>query len=116
MPKAGESAFALTTEHLPPSTLGLYLVGDAADVGGSDPFAPGVLLHVSLPTSVQILALNLGSDAAGNGLAPAAIPNAAALVGAVFYAQSLSLWPPSCALTPYHLSTSNGIRLTIQAP
>lgn len=112
-PTVGNAGFRITCELAPPSSLGLGLVGAAADVPGSDPFAFGVLFHVDLVLSgASLLALDFFSDSTGHGEAVAPIPASPALAGATLYAQALWAWA-SCALPPLQLSATPGLRITI---
>jgi FG-GAP repeat len=113
-PMIGSPAFALTCSNAPPSSAGFGVLATAPDLLGSDPFGLGVLLHID-PLSTALLSLPFSSDALGNGLAPAAIPNNPALVGKTLYAQVLWAWT-TCSLPPFNLSTSNGLALTFLLP
>ncbi len=113
-PLAGTPSFAFTCDNAPPNSLGLLLVGDAQDLAGSDPFGIGVLLHVDLLASIELISLDLFSDPSGLATTvPFAIP--AAVVGNTYYAMALWAWA-SCSLPPYNLSTSRGLSLTILVP
>lgn len=112
-PVVNNPIFTIETSNCPPSSVGLGLVTDSPDVTGSDPFAIGVTLHVDLFLASEVLVLDMVSDAGGVGRVAAPIPNAPALSGLHFYAQTLSAWT-SCSLPPFNLSTSNALDLTIQ--
>jgi hypothetical protein len=113
-PHVNSPSFSLPCTNAPPLSTGLWMITDAADVAGSDPFAIGVLLHVDLLTATQLIALNGTSNANGVGAAPAPIPNFPPLAGSTFYAQALWAWPINvCFNFPYGLSTSNGLAITI---
>ncbi|MBL8696404.1 MAG: hypothetical protein JNJ88_20070 [Planctomycetes bacterium] len=111
------SCFGITFNNAPPSSVGLGIVANAQDLAGSDPFSIGVLLHVNLFAATEIITLDYFSDALGNGLAAAPIPNAPTLVGDTYYAMALWAWPLSaCFLFDYGLSTSSGLAITVLAP
>ncbi|MBL8694110.1 MAG: FG-GAP repeat protein [Planctomycetes bacterium] len=107
--------FGITCNNAPPSSLGLGILANAQDAAGSDPFGIGVLLHVNLFAATEIITLDFFSDALGNGLAAAPIPNASALVGNTYYAMALWAWT-TCSLPPYNLSTSKGLAITVLVP
>jgi hypothetical protein len=113
-PLIGSPAFALTCSNAPPSSLGFGVLATAPDLFGSDPFGLGVLLHID-PLSSALLTLPFSSDALGNAIAPAPIPNNPNLIGQTLYAQVLWSWT-TCPLPPFNLSTSNGLALTFLAP
>lgn len=113
-PKVGAGSFAIATSVAPPSSLGLGLVTDQANAAGSDPFGIGVLLHVDLLLSTEVIPLDFVSDGAGQATAPAPIPNTPALANRTYYAQTIWGWPvSSCSLPPFNLSSSRGLALTI---
>jgi len=107
--------FGFTCNNAPPSSLGLGILANAQDLAGSDPFFIGVLLHVDLFASTETVSLDFFSDASGNGLAAAPIPNAPALVGNTYYVMALWAWT-TCSLPPYNLSTSQGLAMTVLVP
>ncbi len=113
----GAPAFRLHCTAAPQSSLGLLLVGDAKDLAGSDPFGLGLLLHVDLLASTELLAFDLASDALGKGSLLVPIPADAALVGRTYFAQCVWIWPASCsARLPFGLSSSNGLAIPILGP
>ena len=113
-PMIGSPGFALTCSNAPALSAGFGVLATGQDLLGSDPFGLGVLLHVN-PLSAALLTLPFSSDALGNAVAPAPIPNNPNLIGQTLYAQVLWAWT-SCALPPFGLSTSNGLALTFLAP
>lgn len=112
-PKINTPGFALTCNNAPPSAIGLGLITNVADLAGSDPFAIGVLLHVNLFASTEVIAPDFPSNASGFATLAAPIPNVPALIGATYYAQAIWGWA-SCALPPFNLSSSRGLAITIQ--
>lgn len=115
-PQVGNSGFGLLATNAPPLAMGLGLVADAADAAGSDPFLIGVVFHLNLPASSLLLPVGFQSDSGGSAFAPLPIPGAPQLQGAVVHAQSIWLWPvaAACDPSPFLLSSSRGLTLTIQ--
>jgi hypothetical protein len=113
-PMIGSPQFGITCSNAPPSSAGFGVLATGQDLLGSDPFGLGVLLHID-PLSPALLTIPFSSDAFGNALAPAPIPNLPSLVGNTLYAQVLWAWT-SCPLPPFGLSTSQGLALTFLAP
>jgi hypothetical protein len=112
-------SFSFTCTNAPRSTLGLVLIGTAADIAGSDPFSLGILFHVDLFASATILGFDCYSDAGGTSVTPPGpIPNNPALVGSVFVAQGIWLESAAaglaCGPSFIHLVSSEGLALTIQ--
>jgi hypothetical protein len=113
-PLIGSPQFGITCSNAPPLSAGFGVLATGQDLLGSDPFGLGVLLHID-PLSAALLTIPFSSDAFGNALAPAPIPNNRNLVGKTLYAQVL--WASSsCPLPPFGLSTSQGLALTFLAP
>ncbi|HKD99468.1 MAG TPA: IPT/TIG domain-containing protein [Planctomycetota bacterium] len=113
-PTIGNAAFALTCDHAPANALGLGLVGSAQDFAGHDLFGIGVLLHVDLVFSTTFLPADFASDATGLGTAPLPIPDVPAFLGATLYAQAIWSWGAACSLPPFGLSSSKGLRFTLE--
>ncbi|MBL8692889.1 MAG: hypothetical protein JNJ88_02210 [Planctomycetes bacterium] len=112
-PSITASDFALVTTACPPSSLGVLVFTDAADFPGSDPFFLGLTLHVSFAAATQVGALDIVSNAFG--LATSGnLPIAPTLLGQTFYAQSIWAWTGCSTPSPYALSSSNGLALTVQ--
>lgn len=109
----GDPAFLFYCKNAPQGALGLGLITDVADVAGSDTFGLGVLLHVSLVQSTEIIPFDFISDLTGTGIALSAIPNDTNLVGRHYYAQGIWYWT-TCPLPPMNLSSSDGIEIIIQ--
>ncbi|QDU65384.1 FG-GAP repeat protein [Engelhardtia mirabilis] len=107
--------FGFTCTNAPASSTGFLLVGNVADIAGSDLLGLGVTLHVNVLLSTPTLLLDFFSDASGDGFAPAPLPNSPSLVGAVLHAQGVWVWT-SCTLPPLNLSSSNLVSFTISAP
>ncbi len=112
-PEIGQSSFAFSCTSAPVSSLGLGMATDVADLAGSDPFGIGVLLHVDLLLSTEVVTFDFFSDPVGTGTAPAPLPNDPLLVGKGYHVQALWAWIGACSLPPYNLSTSKGLTLTI---
>jgi IPT/TIG domain-containing protein len=112
LPKVGNTGFHLTCTNAPPNALGLGLVTNVQDVGGSDVFGIGVLLHVNLIFSTEVYTLDFVSGPTGFGVAAVPIPNVPILAGSIYFAQALWSWS-SCSLPPLQLSTSKGLKMVI---
>lgn len=115
-PKVGAAGFGITSLHAPPSSFGLGLVGNVADFAGSDPFGVGLVLHVDLVASAQVVTLAFASDPSGVAFAPAPIPAVPSLAGVTVFAQALFVEKPgaSCGASPFGLISSTGLGLTLQ--
>jgi len=113
-PMIGSPSFAMTCTNAPPLSAGFGVLAAGQDLLGSDPFGLGILLHID-PLSAAPLTLPFSSDALGNALAQATIPNDTNLIGQTLYVQVLWAWT-SCALPPLGLSASNGLALTFVTP
>lgn len=113
-PKVGASGFRFTCTNAPPSALGLLIVGNAPDFAGSDPFAFGALLHVSLFASTFLEGLDLTSSSFGLGSSPAPIPISPVLAGQTVVAQALWVWSGCATPSPVGISTSTGLGVTFQ--
>ncbi|MFN0207104.1 MAG: hypothetical protein ACKVS6_12445 [Planctomycetota bacterium] len=111
-PKAGTTSYRLVGSNVPPNSLGLCLVTDVPDFVGNDQLGIGVTLHLDLALSTEINILDINSDSVGNAATPP-ITIPASLVGLDFYAQAIWYWT-SCSLPPLNLSSTNGLKITIQ--
>jgi hypothetical protein len=115
-PTIGNASFALLANNAPPSALGLGLITDAQGSGG-DPFGLGIAFLVDPILATQVIALDIHGDAGGAALAVVPIPPVPALAGSQYYVQAFFAWPAAaCAPppSPFGLSSSNGLKLTIQ--
>lgn len=116
-PMIGSPNFAISCDNAPVSALGLGIITNAQDSLGSYPGGLGVLVHVDLSVSTETVPIDFSSNNTGNAVAPAAIPNAPAIIGNTYYAMAIWQWaPPACSLSPLNLSTSRGLAITILAP
>ena len=68
---------------------------------------------IDLASSALVIPFDFVSDVSGVGAAPFPIPNDPALVGGVFYVQTLWLWSDCNTPSPFHLSSSAGLQLTV---
>lgn len=109
------AAFGFTCDNVPANSTGFLLVGDVADLIGTDYLGINALLHVNVFASAAPLLLDFFGDADGVGFAPAPLPNDPALVGAVLHAQGIWVWT-ECSLPPFNVSSSNLVSFTISAP
>ncbi|MBL8693946.1 MAG: FG-GAP repeat protein [Planctomycetes bacterium] len=114
-PMINSPQFGITCNNAPPSTLGLGIFADVADISGSDPLFVGVLLHVDLFASSFLVPLDFVSDAVGSGVAAVPLPNAPSFIGNTYYIVALWVWT-TCSLPPYNLSTSQGLAMTVLVP
>lgn len=74
-PNLGNPGFAFTATNAPKSSLGLFLIGNAADVFGSQILGVGALLHIDVLASTEFLGTDIESDAGGTAiLTPSPIP------------------------------------------
>lgn len=119
-PVVNNMGFRINTTNCPANSIGLGIVTDVQDIPGSDALNVGadVLLHCALIGATELLTFDATSDNLGNGTAAAPVPNNALLVGLNFYGATLWAWSVGvCTLpgaNPFNLSTSNGIKITIQ--
>lgn len=114
VPKINNPGFRLTCTHAPPDALGLGLVADSEQNPGNDPFGLGILLLVDLFSAQEIYTLDFTADSQGNGSALAPIPADPTLVGKTYYAEAIWYWTAGpCAPSPYQLSSSDGLAITI---
>jgi len=113
-PVLGNLAFGFDCNAAPPSSFGFVLVGGGADIAGSDPFAVGVPLHVSLQSWVLVVQL-VASNAQGVGRHNLPIPPVPALAGLSLYAQMAWTWSQGpCSPSPFGWSASHGLAITLQ--
>jgi hypothetical protein len=89
------------------------IIADQPDFVGNDFFNLGVIENINFLGSTELYGFNLYGDHDGYGRAPVPIPNSVFLVGAKYYCQATSLWT-ECHLTPFGLSTSKLLEVTIQ--
>ncbi len=115
----GSAVFNVRTDHAPSSpALGLGVIGDVPLVAGADPFGIGILLHVDLLLSAEVIPLDLFADAFGNVKLEIPVPTNVSLLGNVYYAQSIWAWTGGCTQLPppYGLSSSRGVSFPVLAP
>ncbi len=113
-PVVGNLGHAIVCTNAPASTLGLLLVGNAADLAGSDPIFLNALLHIDLFASTELFALDCVSDANGIGRAAAPIVNVPQLAGLAYYVQAVWFWPSAeCTRPPWSVVTSRGMTVAI---
>ncbi|MBL8696225.1 MAG: VCBS repeat-containing protein [Planctomycetes bacterium] len=115
IPIVGNNSFGITITNVPFRSLALLLVGDAVDAAGSDLFGAGVLLHIDLSASSQILVLDARADSEASAFVSLGIPPQPALSGQAFFIQLISAWPTAglCMPSPFHLSSSRALRVRV---
>jgi len=103
----------LTGTGAPPCSLGLFLLGDAADIPGSDPLFLGVKLHVDLFGSSVLIGGDFYADGTGSSFGFLPVPNNPLLSGLTFHFQSLFVEPllQKCSASFYGLVTSRGLSI-----
>lgn len=116
IPKVNSPNFGFISTNCPPAALGFLLVSDAQDPAGSDPFGIFVKLHVGLLTATEIYTFDVVSGHAGTAFVNTPIPNDNNFIGKIYDAQTLWLWDSTapCDPSPYLLSSSRGLQLTVQ--
>jgi len=113
VPTIGDSLYRVTSVNVPPSTLGLLLIGDVPSA--SDYLFIGIVLHVDLLASTVLLAADMYSDSGGTGFTPFPVPADPLLSGLTFHVQSIWVEPlmRTCRIPPtYGLVSSPGLSLT----
>jgi hypothetical protein len=109
------ASFIVTATNAPPSSLGLFLAGDAVNVGGTDPFGVAVALYIDFYASQQLVALDVVSDRNGSGSVLLIVPNAPQLAGLTVYSQVLFAWlGTGCTPSLFTLSSSRCLVSTVQ--
>jgi hypothetical protein len=117
-PSVGNAQFKVLATGAPPNALGLLLLGNGADLAGSDPLGVGCVFHVDLLASTLLLGFNALDDDGGCAAAAVPVPNIPALLGGQFAVQMIGVesggsgW--RCSASPFGLVSSRGAILTIQ--
>jgi hypothetical protein len=119
VPQIGNPSFAFTSTNAPPNSLGLMLIGDVVNLGGSHILGVGALLHIDVLLSTQLLGFDVRSGSGGTAMMlPAPIPNLPGLVGAPFFGQAFFVESTSlgaaCTPSPFLLVSSEALGITIQ--
>ena len=115
-PGIGNPTFQLRCDAVPASSVGLVLVADVPDLGGSDSLFVGILLYVNVFSSGFLAGIDMPSTPLGIGNLSFGIPANPSLVGNTYYFQSVWYWGSACPLPPLGLSSSNGLSVTLFAP
>jgi hypothetical protein len=94
-----------------------FIIANAQEPIGSDPFGLGVDFLVELFASTELLAYSPISKSDGTAFLAGAIPNNPAIAGATDYAQGLCVEGPTshCSPSPLHLVSTRGLSMTIAA-
>lgn len=101
-------------DRTPPGGAGYRGLSLGSDVPGSDPFGLGVILHVDPLSSFVQIEPAFASDEAGQGAASLPVPAHPGLAGATVFAQAVWTWTGPCQPSLPGLSSSAGLRLTVQ--
>jgi poly(3-hydroxybutyrate) depolymerase len=115
---AGNINFGIREYDAYPNSLGLLLISDLAGAGQVDYFGIGLPLLLN-PATPYLIGLDTVAQPDGRANVAIPLPDAPFMHGLTVYAQSVWLWPdPSllngCQTSPYQLSASNLLELTIQ--
>jgi hypothetical protein len=117
-PRIGDLAFGLTCTNVPRRSLGLGLIADVQSIVGIDTFGLGAWLHVDLLSANQLYTMDAYSSYGGSSFAKVPIPNNVALVGMLFYAQTLwvedAVNGRACSTALAAIVTSMGLTMTIE--
>jgi len=113
-PTIGNSEFRVACTNVPSEALGLCIVSDAADIAGSDSLGVGLAFHVGFFTATYLNGFNVFSDTANNSQLADPIPNNPTLIGQNRYYQFYWFWGGICQPSPFYLSASKGLQITIQ--
>ena len=100
-PRINTLDFAILCSNVPTSSLGLGLVTDSQDLEGSFLFGWGILIHIDLIGSTQVLSYDMTSSSNGVGYSPIPIPNNPALIGNTYYTQCFWLQKPGDDCKPF---------------
>ncbi len=113
----GEKNFQLLCDAPSPATPGLLILSDRPIEAGADPFGIGLTLHVGLAGSLVVPIDLLPTPDGKYGRAKLSIPSLPSFVGTTLYAQAVWSWSLGpCAPSPFALSSSNGLAMTVQPP
>lgn len=113
-PTVGNSGFRVACTNVPSEALGLCIVSDTADIAGTDSLGVGLAFHVGFFTATYLNGFNVFSDTANNSQLADPIPNNPTLIGQNRYYQFYWFWGGICQPSPFYLSASKGLQITIQ--
>ncbi|MBI3817955.1 MAG: hypothetical protein HY286_04630 [Planctomycetes bacterium] len=113
-PKVNAVDFRLICTNAPPSSLGLILITDVADVAGTDYFSLNFLVHLDLINSTQLLWADIDSNPVGFGESPVPLIIDPMLVGQTFYEQAIWYWTGCAPPSGTGFSSSDALVTTIQ--
>lgn len=116
-PIVGNEQFALVATNGPRRGLGFYMIGDVANILGSDVFFLQLSVLVDPYLSSFLAGVEVITDRAGQVFAPFPIPNDNALHGFEAYAQFFFVEETAdgmtCSLGLFDLVSSRGLHITI---
>jgi len=113
-PRIGTPGFALRCDHAPAGGAGVFVLGNVADVAGSDPLNLGVLFHVD-PTAPNLIRLfPTVADAEGLASRVLPVPPIPALIGRTLHFQAAFDWSATCLPSSSGYATSDGLSVTIR--
>lgn len=111
-PKVGTSNIKILCTNTPPNSLGAAAISDVMDARGSDIRNFGILFHIGFDCG-YLQYFDLTGDGEGNASAATNIANNPSLAGLVVYVQSFWLWQGCDTTSPFQLSSSRGLSVTL---
>jgi hypothetical protein len=116
-PQVNNANFAIYGTNVPKDVLGILLLGDVADLNGTDVFGIGLALHVDPIFSSFLFGYDVIMNHNGTTVLNAPIPNNPGLGNLTFRAQIITLEDiangNTCALNSSGLISSMGLTLTV---
>lgn len=115
-PAIGNGSFGFVITQAPKGGIGAVLLGDAADLTGSELFSTGAQFHVDVAQSTLLLGAPAAIDEGGVGFAPFGIPAVPTLAGLTLVAQAFAVElgiPYPCQASPLGLVSSRGLQFQI---
>lgn len=116
IPKIGSATLEVRSNRAPANSMALLLAGSQQNLLGTDYFSIGIKIFIDLATSLELYGLDHPTNAAGFAETALPIPNVPALVGQDYFLQAIYAWPQTCTNPFAPLSSTNGMKVVIQAP